>query len=322
VATVQCRRLVEVVPPSKVPMPLIAEVLETDPATDEAALKELAKAASNLCVLAPFRRDVVRGGDAHRWRDVEWSPNADWRERLIKWANARAPTPEDVDVEEVLSFLDAIDPHSRLFTTPGDVLAVAARAYRAGLPRGAGALRDLVRESLGRSLSTNESAWVRTFGIAAVEALVEGRLTATERGVGPLHLDEWATLLPLDLVPIEPASPAAKGKQRGLDATEKLPARQALRLLADAEVLRTTDDGRFDVAPWVRAAIERERLARDIKRADLGWALLAVEPTRRAVVDDALDAASPATLIRCTRQAQPFQGDFLRDSASRRAVDT
>ena len=297
---------------------MVVEVSEIDPRTDEAALKELSKAQANVCVLAPFSRHVIRNADHGRWRDRVWAPNADWRERLVKWANARVPEPQDLDVEDVMLFLEAIDPHEHLFVCPRDVLAVAARAYRAGLPKGSSALRDLAQQSLGRLFSSNDSLWARSFGLAAVEALVERRLVSTDRPAGALTLDEWAALLPADLTPAEQPTASGKAEQRHL--VEGIPAIQAVRILADAEALGTTEDGRRDFSPWVRAAIERSTIGATLKGIDLEWALWSVEPTRRDMVDDALDAASPAALLRLVRRARSTDDSDLRTVAAVEAL--
>lgn len=318
IRTMRCRRLVEALPEGKLPLPLVVEVSELDLATDEVALKELSRMQAHVCVLAPFSRHVVRGAGRSQWRDVSWTPNGQWRERLAKWVHARLPKPDDLDVEDVMLFLQGIDPREDLFTTPGDVLAVAARAYRGGLPTGSSALRELARESLGRLFSGNESSWVRTFGVAAVEALVEARLVATDHLAEPLLLGEWAHLLPTELTPVVP--PNSKAKPKHQHSAESVPSVQAVRLLADAEVLRATTEGRYDFAPWVRAAIERERIRASFKAADLGWALWGLEPTRRVIVDDALEATTPATLLRLARQALTADGSDLRTVAAVEAL--
>ncbi|XXT23874.1 hypothetical protein WME94_20265 [Sorangium sp. So ce429] len=305
VATLRCRRLVDAARHAKAGVPLMVEVAEADPATDGAALQELGKAPTHVGVLSPYARRAIRGADRSPWSDLAWAPNGNWRERLVKWANARARRPDALDVDEVLHWLQVLDPGERLFATPRDVLAVAARAYRAELPK-AGALRELAREHRGRLLGASESAWLRTFGLGAAEALVETRLASVDFPLGPLPLAVWARLLPADLTPAAPRKATAKpskARARDEDSIDRPPAIQAVHLLAEAGVLQTTEAGRYDVAPWVRAGIERDLIGGAVKASGLDWALWAVDPTRRAAVDDALDASAPATLLRAVRRA-------------------
>lgn len=304
VATLRCRRLVDAARHAKAGVPLIIEVAEADPATDSAALQELGKAPTHVSVLSPYDLRVILGADRSSWHDLAWTPNGDWRERLLKWANARVRRPEALDVDEVLHWLQVLDPGERLFATPRDVLAVAARAYRAELPK-ADPLRELARESLGRLLGASESAWLRNFGLGAAEALVEARLTSVDFPLAPLPLTAWARLLPADLTPAAPRKATARPSKPTArkDNIDRPPAIQAVHLLSEAGVLHTTEAGRYDVAPWVRAGIERNLIGGAVKASGLDWALWAVDPTRRAAVDDALDASAPATLLRAVRRA-------------------
>jgi hypothetical protein len=313
VATRRCRRLVDAARMATATVPIVVEVSERDPATDEGALAELSKASTNVCVLAPFSGALVRQHLRVRWREVKWAPNADWRERLVKWANARAPKPADLDVEEVLDFLQGLDPEERLFTTPEDVLVVASRAYRSGLPRARSALRELAREHLGRVFSGSDVPWVRDFAVAAVDALIEARLSSSDFPLAPLTLEAWARLFPATLTPSSLARPTDKTKVRSIDAPGAM---QALRLLVEHGVLRTQGDGHFDFAPWVRAGVEREVIARLVNAPDLDWALLAVEPSRRTAVDGALDATSPSSLLRLVRSVLSADSSELRTVAA------
>ncbi|WP_437995694.1 hypothetical protein WMF26_31250 [Sorangium sp. So ce185] len=321
VAAVQCRRLADATRHAKAGVPLIVEIAEADPATDEGALQELGKAPIHVCVLSPYARQVVHGASRLSWSDIPWAPSGDWRERLLKWANARAPKPDDLDVEEVLHWLKLVDPAERLFATPCDVLAIAARAYRAELPR-AGELRELSRESIGRLLGASEDAWLRRFGLSAAESLLKARLEVVDHPLGPLPLTVWARLLPADLSPAPRSSPAKapRSKVRVEDDIDRPPAIQAVHLLADAGVLRTTETGQLDFSSWVRAGVERDLIESAVKAPGLDWALWAIEPTRRAAVDDALDASPPATLLRAVRRALAADAEELRTVAAIEAL--
>jgi len=317
VTTLRCRRLVDAARLATAAVPIVVEVSEVDPTTDEGALAELSKASANVCVLAPFSCALVRHHLRARWREVRWAPNSDWRERLVKWANARAPRPADLDVEEVLHFLRVLDPEERLFTTPEDVLVVASRAYRSGLPPARSALREVAREHLGRVFSGTDVPWVRDFGGAAVDALIEGRVSSSDFPLAPLTLEAWARLFPATLAPSPLARPAGKTKARPIEAP---PAMQALRLFVEHGVLRTQGDGHLDFAPWVRAGVEREAIASFINGGDLDWALLAIEPSRRTAVDGALDAVSPSSLLRLLRRVLSADPSELRTVAAIEAL--
>lgn len=309
VTTLRCRRLVDAARLATAAVPIVVEVSELDHATDEGALAELSKASANVCVLAPFSCALVRRHLHVRWREVKWAPNADWRERLVKWAHARAPKPADLDVEEVLDFLRVLDPDEHLFTTPEDVLVVASRAYRSGLPPARGALREVAREHLGRVFSGSDVPWTRDFGLPAVDALIKARVSSSDCPLAPLSLEAWARLFPATLVPSPLARPAGKTKVRPVEAP---PPMQALRLLVEHGVLRTQGDGQFDFAPWVGAGVEREVIASLLNGGNLDWSLLAIEPSRRTAVDGALDAASPTSLLRLLRRVLSAEPSELR----------
>lgn len=317
VATRRCRCLLDAVELATTAVPLVVEISELDLPTDGGALAELSKASVNVCVLAPFSCALVHHHHLRaRWREVRWAPNADWRERLVRWANARAPKPADLEVERVLELLRDLDPDERLFTTPEDVLIVASREYRAGLPGARDPLRELACEHLGRVFArSDDQPWVRDLGLDAVVALIEARLSSSEHLLRPLSLEAWSRLLPEKLAP-QPGS-AGKTKARSVEAP---PTRTALRLLIEHGVLRTQEDGEFDFAPWVRAGVERHAMASLIRGDDLDWALLAIEPSRRTVVDGALDATPPPALLRLLRRVPGEDPAELRTVAAIEAL--
>lgn len=315
--SLRCRRLVDAVKLTTKGLPILIEVSEVDQMTDEAALGELSKAPVNVCVLAPFSLDLVPTGKV-RWHDVRWAQNSDWRVRLLKWAHARCPRPQHLEVDEVLEALHILDPDERLFSTPQDVLTVAARAYRSKLPTARAALLDLAREHLGRTFNDSDAPWVRTFGVAAVESLVQRRFLSTGDALGPLDPKAWARLLPADLAPW--TTPKALNGRERTKVPDAPPPIQAVQLLIDLGALRTQADGRFDVAPWIRAGIERELLRTTIKGNDLSWALLGIEPGRRVVVDGSLDDCSPSTLLALLRRVLDADTSRLESVAALEAL--
>lgn len=317
IATLGVRRLVDAVRAEKPAVPLVIEVRDRDDATDEGALKELGKWSAHVCVLAPFDRRFISDADS-TWRDVFWKSDGNWRERLLQWANSRSPKPVDLDVAEVLHWLGVVDPSERLFATPGDVLRVAARAYRADLPK---SLHALARESLATMFV--DPGWLQTFGVSAVEALLKARLADVDRPLAPLSLTEWARLLPTTLAPYVQTKPATKGPS-AKGAVRRVPEApaplQAVHMLADAGALGTMVNGEHDFASWVRAGIERDVITTAIQGTSLAWASWAVDATRRGAVDDALDASSPATLLRAVRLALAANEDELHTVAAIEAL--
>ncbi len=305
------RRLFDAARHARDNLPLLVEVGAMDPGTDAGALAELTKRTTNVCVMAPFSRAVM-GGIDERWAEARWHADLDWRERIARWAQARLPKPDDIDVEETLAWLSVIDPLGRLFSTPGHVLPLLARAYRAGLPRGPHALHDLGCEVLAQTLGGDLHPWLRHLGVAAIEQMIVARLNRLDFPMTALPVGAWAELLPAKLIPTacdnREAKPSVvkKGTKAELRPAQELtapPPTQAVHLLVDAGVLQTEDAGGYDVAPWIRVGIEREAITQAIKTGNVNWALWAVEDTRKEAVDDALNALSPADLLGATRKA-------------------
>lgn len=301
IAAVTSRRLYDAVRGAKEKLPLLVEVESPDEATDHGALVELTKRHTSVCILSPFRRPLTGVGDSG-WTEFAWSMDRDWRERFLRWAQPRLRKPEDLDIDAVLDWLEAVDPRGVLFQTPGHLLPVLARAYRSELPRGSNALRDLGREALAQLLGADTRSWVRREGQSAVEHLLLSRLENLDVALSPLPARRWVELLP--------PSPQGKASEHRTapkkrakvaapddDGLQAPAASSVVAVLEDVGVLKTSQNGDLDLAPWVRTGIEREAIMARIKSDRLEWSAWAVDASRRDAVDDALDTLSPSDLV-------------------------
>lgn len=316
IAAVSARTLTEAFERELAAVPLVVELSEPDAATDASSVRRLERHGANVCVLAAFPRPRQESARGARWRDVAWSTDPGWRERLVKWAQLRAPVPQEVDASEWLGWFDTIDPHERLFATPLDVLQVLAIASRTGggdeLAESKKPLLDLAKLVLADAVASTRSPWMRELGRALVFSLIRGRFDIPDGPFSSLAVEDWIRLVPADFaVPQKSASAPVKARDgrkkptgaSGSESLEAIPPGVAVRLLVDAELLSAQADGSFDFPAWMRAGVERECIEQGLQTRSTEWARWALDPVRRAALDDALDATSPTRLFSLAERA-------------------
>lgn len=325
ITCITARRIVDAVRETKADLPLVVEVEVADPDTDAAAVVELARRSSTVCVLAPFLRPL-RGKQDDRWADSRWRMDPDWRQRLSQWAQTRVPESDRLDPAEVIEWLRVVDPTGTLFSTPGHLLTLLARAYRADLPTAKRPLQELGQEFLAQRLGASTDPWLRHCGASTIDAIVTARLQSVDLSFDALSAAEWSRLVPADLTPARITTEVPKKGTRkkaaevAPTAVEQPPPLLAIGKLVDAGVLHSTENGRLDVAPWVRSGIEREALSRMVRSGNLAWALLAADHRRAAAVDDALDALTPTELMNAIARFQAASEDEFSTVAGVEAV--
>lgn len=254
----------------------IVSIRERAP-TDAQALAELSGRATATVVLAPFPPPQVDARTA--WTVTPWQPTEGWRTRLVEWFVRRLGDAARVDTHSCLDILEAVDPDGNLLAMPGDVLPWLAWAQRTG---GAEPVvieeqaMALVQERLARSGSS------RALTQQALEVLPDVMAAAMDGEVGghpPRTRDEWAALVPPGRAPrgsttvegaIDALAAATKDKRQGKRvALERLLARdlraELVDALIEADLLAEEGEG-LELQPrWVRRAMERTAILRDVR---------------------------------------------------------
>ena len=298
------RALFEAAREAREGMPLVVEVDHADSACDVAAFAEISRRAEPTCILAPFERPVSTPNDG--WNACTSALHHNWREQLVGWLRARVPAADRLDTNAILTWLDSVDPSGRVFASPGDIVTIVARVYRAGLPQPSVALTDLASEWLSQTLGGESDPWLRRLGSDAIKNIVGERVRRVDLALEPLSTSTWAELLPESVLRPrnEPTSTrrGKKGRRNVIREPELVStnARDAIHALADKGVLRTTVAGGLEVFPnWVRAGLERSVIQGQVRSGSAAaWGLWTNDASRKDVVDDALDALGPNELVR------------------------
>jgi hypothetical protein len=316
--------------------PLLLEVERPAPLDDDRAAAALPPGRSAVCVLAPFDPPAAL---APRFlvRSLELGP--DWRARMLAWANAHLDELRRIDAERWTDWLEAFDPDDIAVRTPGDLLALLACASRQGVPTNRTRLETLARSIVaGRCAALGrEHRWLGRFGEEGFSALVRARFEgqALRR---PLAADAWAQLLPAAWAPTpEPTRTAElidqlaneqepKARERARADLVELHARAApstaIEQMRRAGLLATARDGALEPSPvWVRDALERACAEAMLGAGDPArWGTPSADLSRRAVVDAALDKASPPVLVRLAREVTGREAAALGEVAATEAL--
>lgn len=298
----------------------------------ERAVAEARKARSLFGQQRGGNGQVDEGTEVARlWGLREWQPPSDWRSRFTSWVAERLEQASPAKVQEVVAWLEMTDPDASLWRTPGDLLPLLGWAFLEG------SLRRLRREDLVKAWikgriqraatdGSERSAWLHSTAARAMDSLVSRRLADIGRAWDvPMPLEKWAELVPPDLAPraatdglarrIEQVAALPKKADRAREArqveieTTRSTARVAVQHLVAARLLRAAPGGGgYVIHPrWVAAWWAAERAAAAIREESPAmWGRMAMEKTRRALFDDALDALddrAAARLIDATLKA-------------------
>lgn len=298
---------------------MVVEVHEAG--TDDGVLTRLRQ--HSAMVIAPFAcpRPTTVDGYPNGWMIVEWSPDVRWRRDFVAWVAARLKRL-GLDDNSLLTekafvtWIDAVDPRCRLFDTPEALLGLLHFAHERGESKlaqsfGPELARMVLSAQLGRHQEdTTRGRWLRESAAAVVERVIAGGWGQPQLPWGrALRSEQWASLVPGDVVgsvdggreeareiraKLKRKVTAAKRKEleEKLDEVLARPASAAevVWALRQARLLRPYGVGTLQFAPgWVAAALVRGETERMIRDGDLAkWGRLAVDPTRRHLVDAAL----------------------------------
>jgi len=308
-------------PPSTQPMIV-------DLATASGDLQVLrALARHGAMVIAPFPCPVVEDpgelASLYAWREFEWAPGVAWRRAFIGWVGervARRDVETLLDTSAVSNWLDAVDSHVRIFNTPETLLGILRFAHEHGEKRLQGRFgADLARDWLaagfeGYGGTTVREVWLREAAPRAIEMMIaawwsDPRLAWNDR----IRVEDWETLVPADAtgsadeareealrVAAQLRRKVTKPKRRELEKEHdrwlaRPPGRgDVVRALAAARILRGRETGMLQLAPsWIPAAFVFTQLGREINRGSVSsWGRAAIDPSRQADVDAALDRLS------------------------------
>lgn len=303
-----------------------ALVLKVDlPSPQDSAVIDSLAGATQLLVLAgfPFPARATEG-----WQRLHWAPGPAWRAGFVRWVAARVAkvdgqTDHDstLDAEAMIRWLDERDPDLNGYATPGDLLTLLALADE--LPE-SDLLDQLDRTTVVRALAlraraappSSLSAWCASDGgEAAVRLLEESFAAPNIAWPAQLGLDAWSAQVPDAIIPHgddrlaavrETLARGGKGAAQrallALDGPDR--PRQVVSALCDAGVLHPLARDRFEVGPrWAQDAVARQ-WCRDAfaREAPTHWGRLSVDPARRQIVDDGLDALDDSARLELVRR--------------------
>jgi len=242
------------------------------------------------------------GGAVKRW---ELKKLPDWRQRLLAWVERRL-NRNDIDThfsaQAVLSWLDTFDPSGIWFSSTSDLMQLCHLVHRdsekrlpkASDPVAGKRLTDLLfeREPVARAFLLEKLAFLRW----------ESKLPWE----GTLSLNNWQTLSVSAGAPISQSDLEKIVAAKSVGERKKAADHLAVQLVAgnpeallNSGVLREVRRGAFDYQhhTFVRLLI-RDRLMAEIAGKPLEiWALNCFDPTRRSLVDAALDALPMDSLV-------------------------
>ncbi len=313
--------------------PILLGVDAPDPDTDLSILARLDR-REDVIVIAPFPMPRVSAGKDPRgasvqnvrWLEERWRPAEGWRPRLVRWLAGRVDDRESLlDAEQLIGWMDDVDPRHEMFATPGDVVPLCAFANDAGVPS---FKRDVaeryLRQRVDREASdgTEQSVWLRAWAVDLVRALAVSRLAHVESPLqGPLSREAWASLAPTGTVSPAPSLQdveaaldsvsAARGprekkarKAEAMRIVQRRPSAEAIECLLPLRLLRPAGNGLIMHPHWVSTRFHRIRVRDEILRGDPHiWGRWAANADRRAFVDAELADVPEADLLRVIREA-------------------
>ncbi|MFZ4580348.1 MAG: hypothetical protein ACOYOB_18345 [Myxococcota bacterium] len=206
---------------------LLVEVRRADSTTDGRALAALA-AHERFTVLASFPRpgqvadlgmfheptvaanpdEVPAPQSAPVWQDWHWVPSATARRELIRWACTRVP-PDSLlagGADQVLEWLEEVDPDAAQFGSPSNVLWLLARVHHTGMHAvrrdGLEGLAHAFVEQLAADAEAKDpglAAWLRDTGIKVLAGICSNRWHDLTLPVdGAITEADWQHLVPAE----------------------------------------------------------------------------------------------------------------------------
>lgn len=311
-------------------VPVIVDIERPDPDSDLAASERLLKLRQVL-VVAPFKRprtssaidddspfesastlnDVLAVSKLtdfkSQWTDWRWVADAALRHRLVLWASARAPAGSMLQgqAENVIAWLDQLDPDVSQFGRPADVLWLLERIHEGNLAAvrraGLGGLAEtLFQQRAERAHATDPALaiWLIEEGLAVVLGMCARRLAdLTLSLVGPLHRDQWNALVPDyacspgDVQRLREELNANPANVEQAIARFDLPRRQVVveRLVRARILLPETTDELNLGPPWL-ATFGLSRAAKETVAMPgaLHWGRMCYDSARRSFIDEDL----------------------------------
>jgi hypothetical protein len=274
-------------------------------------------------VLAPFEcpRATTVDGYPAGWMRVEWSPDLPWRHDYVRWVSSRLQKiglehDSLLDEQAFVKWIDEVDPRCRLFDTPEALLGLLEFVHghgEAALARSFGP--DLARTILTAQLARHQEdsargQWLREFATSVVERMLAAGWRHAQLSWGRALLGEqWASLVPADAVggvdggreeardlraKLKHKVSAAERKKLELRLDEVLAqppsASEVVGAFRQARLLRPCGIGALQFVPgWIADAAARGATEGMIQNDEPEvWGRLAVDPTRRSVVDTVL----------------------------------
>lgn len=290
VVAVSLRRLVEVAAHRNVTEPLVAEVDERDPAGDEETLRTLGSRRAPTIILAPFELPAPRLGGLPRifemdgWERLSPPFRPAERELLLQWVDARLEESDGDSrllVEDVREWLDRHDPRAQLVATPADLLALCFDYHVHGgetIALGRRARRWLAGVTASHAGEARTRALVeRTFvALCAID------MTDRSLARGQLGAEEWEARVPASVQ-------SGEGPREG--------AAVLVERLREAGLLRGGHRGQVLGPTWVARGLSSDALRSLLEGDDPApWGLVALDASRRELVDLALDQLSSPAL--------------------------
>lgn len=247
------------------------------------------------------------GSVMKRW---ELKKLPDWRKRLLAWVERRL-NRNDIDThfsaQAVLSWLDTFDPTGIWFSSTSDLMLLCHLVHRdsekrlpkASDPAAGKRLTDLLfeREPVARAFLLERLAFLRW----------ENKLPWE----GALSLNNWqelsgsagAQVSRSDLDKIVAAKTVSERQKAADNLAAQLDTGNPEALL-NCRVLREVQRGALDFQhrTFVRLLIRGRLMAEITDRPIEIWALNCFDPTRRSLVDAALDALPMDSLVKAARR--------------------
>lgn len=305
-------------PAARMPGRVIFAIRRPDPDTDFDSMNYLRHRSDGFVVFAshgpPSRRPgggafwpwdarVVHDGASPDLPDL-WTglltPLKGWRTKLLHWAVRRSSEPFDPDA--LAQWLDKRDPECEAIRSPEDLLSVLSLVLERGrgrvTPKSFDAnARESAKLAVARANVDLDDAWLGDEGVALLCELAAARARCLTVPLdGPLPAEAWAGLVPAKRLPGRLAD--------GTPITREALAREAVRRLSTARLLRRRSNGLELEPDWFTRAVAQRAIDESVRSDDTQvWGELAAQPDRRGLIDASLTKLDASALERQLQRA-------------------